>query len=149
MNSAITITKLNHYYGQGDLQKQVLFDINLEIKTGEIIILTGPSGSGKTTLLSLIGGLRSPQFGSLKILERELCGASNKERVGARRKLGYIFQAHNLLEFLTAQQNVMMPLELHDVSYLESMHKAEIMLQSVGLGNRINYYPGNLSSTLR
>ncbi|BDA73009.1 ABC transporter-like [Calothrix sp. PCC 7716] len=145
MHSAITITNLNHYYGQGDLQKQVLFDINLEIQTGEIIILTGPSGSGKTTLLSLIGGLRSPQFGNLKILKREMCGASNFERVETRRKLGYIFQAHNLLEFLTAQQNVMMPLELQDVSYSESMQKAETMLQSVGLGNRINYYPGNLS----
>ncbi|RUT00457.1 ABC transporter [Dulcicalothrix desertica PCC 7102] len=145
MYNAITITNLNHYYGQGDLQKQVLFDVNLEIKTGEIIILTGPSGSGKTTLLSLVGGLRSPQFGSLRILEREMFGASNDERVETRRKLGYIFQAHNLLEFLTAQQNVMMPLELQDVTYSESIQKASLMLQSVGLGNRINYYPENLS----
>ncbi|MFM6082433.1 MAG: ATP-binding cassette domain-containing protein, partial [Dolichospermum sp.] len=64
----ITIKNINHYYGKGSLRKQILFDINLQIYAGEIVIMTGPSGSGKTTLLSLIGGLRSVQEGSLKFL---------------------------------------------------------------------------------
>lgn len=76
----IAVKNLNHYYGKGSLKKQVLFDINLEIFSGEIVIMTGPSGSGKTTLLSLIGGLRSVQEGSLKFLGRELYGASSTLR---------------------------------------------------------------------
>jgi putative ABC transport system ATP-binding protein len=142
----IDIKTLNYYYGKGALEKQILFDINLEIYAGEIVIMTGPSGSGKTTLLSLIGGLRSVQEGSLKFLEQELCGASQKKLVQARRKIGYIFQAHNLLEFLTARQNVQMSVELkEDVSQPAATTQSEAMLQAVGLGDRLDYYPENLS----
>lgn len=141
----ITIQNLNHSYGKGGLQKQTLFDINLEIFSGEIVIMTGPSGSGKTTLLSLLGGLRSVQTGSLKFLGQELCGASQKQLVQVRRQIGYIFQAHNLLEFLTARQNVQMSVELNNVSQREATAKSEAMLQAVGLGDRVDYYPENLS----
>jgi putative ABC transport system ATP-binding protein len=142
----INIKNINHYYGKGTLKKQVLFDINLEIYAGEIVIMTGPSGSGKTTLLSLIGGLRSVQEGSLKFLDQELCGASEKQLVLYRRQIGYIFQAHNLLGFLTARQNVQMSVELNnDVPPSEASAKSEAMLQAVGLGERVNYYPENLS----
>lgn len=142
----IAIENLNHYFGKDALQKQTLFDINLEIYSGEIVIMTGPSGSGKTTLLSLIGGLRSVQEGSLKFLGQELCGASQKQLVQIRRQIGYIFQAHNLLGFLTARQNVQMSVELNnDVSPREADAKSSAMLQAVGLGDRINYYPENLS----
>ena len=142
----ITVEKLNHYYGKGALKKQTLFDINLEIFSGEIVIMTGPSGSGKTTLLSLIGGLRSVQEGSLKFVDQELCGASQKQLVQERRQIGYIFQAHNLLGFLTARQNVQMSVELNNnVSKREASAKSEAMLQAVGLGDRVNYYPENLS----
>lgn len=142
----ISIQNLNHYFGQGQLRKQVLFDVNLEIFSGEIVIMTGPSGSGKTTLLSLIGGLRSAQAGSLQVLNQELCGASKNQLVQVRRNIGYIFQAHNLLKFLTAQQNVQMSLELHDnISDQKVRDKSAAMLEAVGLGNRRNYYPENLS----
>jgi putative ABC transport system ATP-binding protein len=143
--TAISISHLNHFYGEGSLRKQVLFDVELEIRTGEIVIMTGPSGSGKTTLLSLIGCLRSAQTGSLKIFDQELCGASQLNLVEARRRMGYIFQAHNLLEFLTAQQNVMMPLELQDIPFAEAQIRADEILEQVGLGNRLNDYPENLS----
>ncbi|MFN6535661.1 MAG: ATP-binding cassette domain-containing protein, partial [Nostoc sp. EkiNYC01] len=106
--AVIVIKNLNHFYGKNTLKKQVLFDINLEIYSGEIVIMTGPSGSGKTTLLSLIGGLRSVQEGSLKFLGEELFGVSQNKLVQMRRSIGYIFQAHNLLGFLTAKQNVQM-----------------------------------------
>ncbi|NHC34445.1 DevA family ABC transporter ATP-binding protein [Scytonema millei] len=142
----ISIQNLNHYFGQGELKKQVLFNINLEIVSGEIIIMTGPSGSGKTTLLSLMGGLRSAQEGSLKILGQEIRGANKQLLTRLRCQIGYIFQAHNLMSFLTAKQNVRMSLELHDRYLAEDLNaKATAMLESVGLGHRVDYYPENLS----
>ncbi|MEJ1931800.1 DevA family ABC transporter ATP-binding protein [Nostoc sp. NIES-2111] len=146
MLKVISIRNLDHYFGNGSLRKQVLFNINLEILTGEIVILTGPSGSGKTTLLNLVGGLRSPQFGSLRVLGQELCGASTERLVQARRRNGYIFQGHNLHGSLTALQNVKMGLELHEYIELEEMEtRAVQILEQVGLGNRLHYYPDQLS----
>ena len=87
-NNILEITKLNHYFGHDKLITQTLFDINLTIKAGEIVIMTGPSGSGKTTLLTLIGGLRSVQAGSLKFNGQELLGASKEELVQVRRQIG-------------------------------------------------------------
>ena len=142
----LQITNLNHYFGSSKLRTQTLFDINLTIKSGEIVIMTGPSGSGKTTLLTLIGGLRSVQEGSLKFSGQELLNASNEELVQIRRQIGYIFQAHNLLDFLTAMQNVQMSLELQsNISQWESYIQSEAILNAVKLGDRINYYPSDLS----
>lgn len=142
----ISAHHLNHYFGSGDLKKQALFDINLDIYPSEIIIMTGPSGSGKTTLLTLIGGLRSAHEGSLKILGREMCGASKKQLQDLRRQIGYIFQAHNLMTFLTARENVRMSMELHQEYLNQDMDaKAIAMLESVGLGHRANYYAENMS----
>jgi putative ABC transport system ATP-binding protein len=143
---AISIQNLNFYFGQGVLKKQILYDINLEISAGEIVIMTGPSGSGKTTLLTLIGSLRSLQEGSMKILGHQLLGATKAKMIEVRRNIGYIFQAHNLLGSLTAQQNVQMPLELHDhISFSDTQTRAKEILSIVGLADRVNYYPDNLS----
>jgi putative ABC transport system ATP-binding protein len=142
---AISITHLNHYYGQGSLQKQVLFDINLQIDRGEILIMTGPSGSGKTTLLTLMGSLRSIQDGNLRILGQELLNASKQQMTLARRNIGYIFQAHNLLNFLTAYQNVEMALEIQEVTAAEADTRIRTVLSAVGLEDRMNYYPSDLS----
>lgn len=145
-NPVIRVQNLNHYFGAGDLKKQVLFDVSLEIYPGEIVILTGPSGSGKTTLLTLLGGLRSAQEGSLQIFGEEICGAPKAKLVQLRRNIGYIFQAHNLLTFLTAKQNVRMSLELHDREFCEDMDaKAAKMLAQVGLADRVDYYVDQLS----
>ncbi|MBE9055256.1 DevA family ABC transporter ATP-binding protein [Sphaerospermopsis sp. LEGE 08334] len=142
----LEISNLNQYFGTSKLKNQILFDINLSIKSGEIVIMTGPSGSGKTTLLTLIGGLRSVQKGSLKFIGEELCGAGNNKLVQVRRQIGYIFQAHNLLDFLTARQNVQMSLELQpNISEWEGRMQSEAMLHAVKLGDRINYYPSDLS----
>ncbi|WP_414624199.1 DevA family ABC transporter ATP-binding protein [Calothrix sp. CCY 0018] len=146
MNEPIIKAKnLNYFYGNKSLKKQILFDINLEINPREITLLTGPSGSGKTTLLTLVGGLRSVQEGSLQFLGNELYKASSDKLVNVRRQIGYIFQAHNLLEFLTARQNVQMSLELQSVPERESISRAEAILKSVMLGNRANHYPSELS----
>jgi putative ABC transport system ATP-binding protein len=142
----IAIHNLNHYFGEGALRKQVLFNINLEIAAGEIVIMTGPSGSGKTTLLTLLGGLRSAQEGSLKLLGQEISGAGKRKLTVLRRQIGYIFQAHNLMTFLTAKENVRMSLELHE-QYLisDANSKAIAMLEAVGLADHVNYYPEKLS----
>ena len=142
----ISVNKLNHYFGKGSLQKQVLFDINLQISAGEIVILTGPSGSGKTTLLTLLGGLRSAEEGSLKILGQEMCGAGKNQLTKVRRQIGYIFQAHNLMKFLTVKENVRMSLELHDEMLKKDMDAiVSAMLEKVGLREKINDYSENLS----
>ncbi len=142
----VLIRKLNHYFGEGVLRNQILFQINLSLQPGEVAILKGPSGSGKTTLLTLIGGLRSAQSGSLKVFGQELVGAKKKQLVQVRRNTGYIFQGHNLLECLTARQNVQMSIELHNgLSSREAKKKSIAMLEVVGLGDHLNYYPHNLS----
>src|SRR4028118_909948 len=130
----ISARQFDHYFGQGQLRKQVLLGINLEINAGEIVLMTGPSGSGKTTLLTLMGGLRSPQAGSLKVLGQELRGVTKNQLVEVRRNIGYIFQAHNLLKCLTARQNVQMSLELHpEVSSQEAVAMSTAMLATAGL----------------
>jgi putative ABC transport system ATP-binding protein len=145
-NTLIKIENLNFAFGMGNLRKQILFDVNLEIKAGEIVIMTGPSGSGKTTLLTLIGALRSSQDGAIAVLGNDLRDADEKKLTETRKNIGYIFQAHNLLASLTARQNVMMSLELH--SELDSAainQQAAEMLEAVGLGEYIDKLPEKLS----
>ena len=145
-NQVVKIQNLNHFFGEGKLRKQILFDIDLTLNSGEVIILKGPSGSGKTTLLTLMGGLRSPQSGSLQVFGTELVGANKKQLVQTRKNIGYIFQSHNLLASLTAKQNVQLSLELHDRHSQESIEQQAIaLLESVGLAEHINYHPQNLS----
>lgn len=141
----VRIRDLQHFYGEGEVRKQVLFDNNLDAYEGEIVIMTGPSGSGKTTLLTLIGTLRSAQEGSLSVLGRELHGASANELVTTRQKLGFIFQAHNLFGSLTAMQNVSMGMELFSFTRQEIKQRATKLLSRLGLGHRLNYKPDSLS----
>jgi len=142
----VEISNLHHFFGKGTIKKQILSNINLKIQGGQIIILMGQSGSGKTTLLTLMGGLRSVQKGSIKILGKELYGASSNQLVKIRRNIGYIFQAHNLLKFLTASQNVQMSAKLNKmIPSREIQQRSHAILESVGLGQRVNYYPDALS----
>jgi putative ABC transport system ATP-binding protein len=145
MTDIISIQNLNHTYGKGNLAKPVLIDLNLTIGSGEIVILTGPSGSGKTTLLTLIGALRSAQSGSIRILGTELLGARKPQLIQTRSNIGFIFQAHNLLDCLTAWENVTMPLKLKPISHRERHRQAVAMLTAVGLGDRVKDYPATLS----
>ncbi|MFG6107446.1 ATP-binding cassette domain-containing protein [Leptolyngbyaceae cyanobacterium CCMR0082] len=142
----IEVKNLNHYYGRRTLRQQVLYNINLSIESGEIVILTGPSGSGKTTLLTLIAGLRSVQEGCLMVLNRDISKASDRKRLELRHQLGYIFQHHNLVPFFTARQNVEMALKLNPgLSRKRSQNRAEAMLESVGLKPQITSYPHQMS----
>lgn len=143
----ISVRGLNHCFGVGELRRQVLHNINLDIKAGEIIIMTGPSGSGKTTLLTLMGGLRSAQEGELSVLGQDILGASKQQLTELRKQIGYVFQAHNLMNFLSAKQNVRMSLELHDklISRRELDDKVVATLEQVGLGDHVDSYPKSLS----
>ena len=141
----VDVQKLNHAYGEGELKKQVLFENSLTVYPGEIVIMTGPSGSGKTTLLTLIGTLRRVQEGSVKVVGQELQGATNSQMLKLRRELGFIFQAHNLFESLTAYQNVKMAMELFGFSKKEMDERITGILTRLGLGDRIRYKPDSLS----
>ena len=146
LNRVVALQNLNHAFGKGELRKPVLFDVDLDIFAGEIVIMTGPSGSGKTTLLTLIGGLRSVQSGSVNILGQELYGASKNELVRVRNQIGFIFQSHNLLSCLTVEQNVRMSLRLHqDIDFEQRNTMTKDILEAVGLGDRVNFYPDSLS----
>jgi putative ABC transport system ATP-binding protein len=144
--AVVAIRNLNHFFGMGSLRKQILFNIHLNLYKGEVVILKGPSGSGKTTLLTLMGGLRSAQSGSLNVFDQELVNAPKKRLIATRRYIGYIFQSHNLLECLTARQNVQMSVELHNhISAKAAKERAIAMLEAVGLSDHIDYHPHNLS----
>ena len=146
----ISLQNVNHWFGSGDSRKHALKDITLDIYPGQIVICTGPSGSGKTTLLTMLGGLRSCQEGSLKILGQELNGASKEQLADLRLNVGFIFQAHNLMMFLNARRNVRLSLELHDRFYDQDMDQlSTAMLEKVGLGDRVDYMPANLSGGQR
>ncbi|CAN1210725.1 DevA family ABC transporter ATP-binding protein [Tumidithrix helvetica PCC 7403] len=150
LQPSVQVSNLNYYFGEGELKKQVLFNINLDLYPGQIVIMTGPSGSGKTTLLTLIGALRTIHEGSLKVLGQETIGMNKKQLVGVRKNIGFIFQAHNLFYSLTARQNVLMSTDIFPKQFSNqpgtnaSREAAEILTQ-LGLGERIDYKPHALS----
>lgn len=145
-DAPIVVRGLNHWFGSGDARKQAIWDVNIEIARGRLTILMGPSGSGKTTLLTLMGCLREVQDGSIRLLGQELNGADAALSVALRRRLGFIFQAHNLHESLSATENVLMGLQVHgrgdSARQRAAAHHA---LELFGLGDRLNYLPGKLS----
>jgi putative ABC transport system ATP-binding protein len=143
--AAVRIEDLQYFYGEGDTRTQTLFDIDLEISKGEVVFIVGPSGCGKTTLLTLIGTLRSVQDGSVEVAGHQLRGVTPSQIVQIRRDLGFIFQAHNLFDSLTVQQNVRMATELFSLNRKEQDSRIHELLTVLGLGDRLRYKPGNLS----
>ena len=144
--NTVLIKGLSHYYGAGDNRKRVLNGVNINIEKGELVLLKGPSGCGKTTLLTLIGALRTCQSGTLKVLNNELNGATRKTRQRLRRSIGMIFQGHNLLRCLTAEQNVQMGADLiKNLTYLERREIARKWLCEVGLEDHSKKFPSDLS----
>jgi putative ABC transport system ATP-binding protein len=147
---AICARNLQFFFGEGELRKQILFDVSFDVAAGEIVLLTGPSGSGKTTLLTLIGALRKVREGVLTVLSHQLHEASPAELVDVRRNIGFIFQQHNLLPFLTARMNVELMFQLHpEVRSAEARERSEEILMQVGLGHRLEYEPARLSGGQR
>ena len=147
MQPSIHLERINHWFGSNETRIQVIFDASLSIDRGSFTVLRGPSGSGKTTLLTLMGCLRKVQDGSIRLLGQELLGASPARQEALRRRFGFIFQAHNLHESLTARQNTLLGLEVHGPGGDAMKQNAATvhMLESLGLGDRIDYVPEKLS----
>jgi putative ABC transport system ATP-binding protein len=146
----VQLRGVSYAFGSGALARPVLRDVDLSVGPGEIVLLTGPSGSGKTTLLTLIGALRAMQQGSALVLGQELAGAGEAQRVALRRRIGFIFQQHNLLGFLTVRQNVAIALELDPATTeAERLDRAGAILAAVGLGDRGESRPDQLSGGQR
>ena len=149
MKATISAQNLRHSYGEGALKTEILHGLDFQINAGEVTLLVGPSGSGKSTLLTLVGALRSVQTGSLKVLGTELNGTSEQARTELRRRIGFIFQSHNLVPSLTVLQNVTLLLQLKDLSPAEREEKAKELLEAVGLSHRLQNYPEELSGGQR
>jgi putative ABC transport system ATP-binding protein len=146
LSEPIVVTGLDHAFGAGETRKQVLFGINLTVTRGALTVLMGPSGSGKTTLLTLMGCLRAVQTGSVRLLGAELKGAGPLSLEALRRRVGFIFQAHNLHDSLTARENVLMALQVHGRGDPERHQRAvEQALSLVGMADRVDYLPAQLS----
>jgi putative ABC transport system ATP-binding protein len=147
---AVRARGVNYSFGSGETRTQVLYDNELEVGRGEVMILTGPSGSGKTTLLTLIGTLRRMQEGSLVVLGRELTGMDPARQVKLRSEVGFIFQHHNLFSSLTALENVRMATGLlAKVGADEGRRRCANILEELGLGGRLDYLPARLSGGQR
>ena len=144
--STVRIESLSHWYGRGSMRRQVLQSVDLQIAAGEVVLLTGPSGCGKTTLLTLIGALRQVQQGDVSVFGRQLRGAGRGQRQKLRRRIGMIFQGHNLLRCLTAEQNVQMGADLLEgFSYRARRDQAREWLRAVGLEDHLGKLPQDLS----
>ena len=149
MKPVIRTQNLCHSYGKGELRTEILHNLNFDVYSGEITLLVGPSGSGKSTLLTLLGALRSVEEGSIQVLEQELNGASENVLMQTRRRIGFIFQSHNLVSSLTVLQNVQILLQLTEANPQKRRDKACELLEAVGLSHRLHHYPEELSGGQR
>ncbi len=138
---------LNKVYNNGTKKLQVLKDIDLTVKKGEILSIFGPSGAGKSTLLNLLAGLDRPTEGKVFINERDIYKLSDDERAHLRNKtIGFIFQFYHLLGEFSALENVMLPGIVNTRVNRRSLKRnAANLLKTIGLENRLNHRPGELS----
>src|SRR5579863_8188340 len=144
--SLIQVRGLSKTYRRGGEEIQVLQQLNLDVDKGDFVGFMGPSGSGKTTLLNLLGGLDVPTQGSITVDGDEITHMSGSKLTQWRaRHVGFIFQMYNLIPVLTAFQNVELPLLLTKLSKSERRQHVEAALGIVGLGDRMNHYPRQLS----
>lgn len=146
IDSIITCKSLAKIYSEDKLYVEVLHDINLEIRKGEMVAIVGPSGSGKSTLLHLLGGLDKPSQGVVSINGIDITKLSEKEKGKLRNQnLGFVYQFHHLLPEFTALENVCMPLFIGDCKPELAMQKANAILDKVGLSQRKEHRIGELS----
>jgi len=145
LNSAVLTTRdLHHAYVTNGQLREILCALDVSVDAGEIVVVTGASGAGKTTLLTLCGALRSIQRGEVIVMDQRLAGLSHDEQRAVRASIGFIFQSHNLIDALTAGQNVMMSL-LGRLPMEEGIEATRAVLTSLGLGDRVDAFPEELS----
>jgi putative ABC transport system ATP-binding protein len=145
-NSLVGIRDLRKVYHRGGERIDVLQGVNLEIPQGDFLALMGPSGSGKTTLLNLMGGLDTPTEGTITVGQGRIDNMSGGKLSAWRaRHIGFVFQLYNLLPVLTAARNVELPLLLTKLGKADRRKRVQVALSVVGLADRANHYPRQLS----
>jgi putative ABC transport system ATP-binding protein len=145
-DALIRVRDLDKKYARGSEEIDVLQGLNLDVEKGDFVAFMGPSGSGKTTLLNLLGGLDTPTAGSITVAGEEIQKLSSGQLAAWRaRHVGFIFQMYNLLPVLTAFQNVELPLLLTRLSKAERRRHVEAALSLVGVGDRMQHFPRQLS----
>jgi putative ABC transport system ATP-binding protein len=144
----VRVKGVSHTFNGSDQTKRVLSDIDFTLQRGEFVILTGPSGAGKTTLMTLIGTLRTLQTGSIVVMGTELFGLSPREQLKLRRKIGFIFQDHNLFDALTVFQTLNLASELTEPrpSRPEVLERAVKVLSALKMEAYLHRRPGQLST---
>jgi ABC-type lipoprotein export system ATPase subunit len=142
----VVVHHLTRVYGCGAAQVAALRGVNLTVRAGEFVAVTGPSGCGKSTLLHLLAGLEAPTTGTVLVNGTDLGRLDEDGRTAFRgRQIGVVFQAFNLLDFLTAEENVALPLTLAGAAATAAALKANQVLTRVGLGARARHRPAELS----
>ncbi len=142
----LRVEALSKSYPSGETRLQVLQDLQLELRSGEMLAVTGVSGSGKSTFLHLVGAMEAPDSGRIVFDGTDIAVLNASERAGFRnREIGFVFQFHHLLPEFTARENVMMPLLLRRTPWSEASERAAALLTQLGLAARLSHRPGELS----
>ncbi len=142
----IEVENLIKVYRRGEIEVIAIRDVSLRIEKGEMVILMGPSGSGKTTFLHLLGGIDRPTAGKIVVNGRNIAFFNDRELTEYRRKeVGMVFQFFNLIPTLTAMENVMLPMQFIGIPKRERVERAEKLLEMVGLLDRKEHYPDEMS----
>lgn len=146
MTTVLEARRLTKTYREGALETPVFHDLDLAVKRGETVAIIGASGAGKSTLLHLLGGLDTPTSGEVSVDGQAMASLDDAARGRLRnRALGFIYQFHHLLPEFTALENVMLPLLVRGAAPREAEAPARALLETVGIGHRLNHKPGELS----
>lgn len=146
MSEVLRAERLAKTYAEGNLKTHVFHDLQLHVAEGETVAILGASGAGKSTLLHLLGGLDVPTAGEVWVAGQRMSDLSDAERGKLRNKaLGFVYQFHHLLPEFTALENVMLPVLLNGTHIPDARQRARELLESVGLGHRLEHKPGELS----
>jgi len=147
---AVEVRNLAKTYGSGNTAYQALKGVDFVASPGEFVMLSGPSGSGKTTLLSVLGCVLTATSGEVKLLGEDISHAKEKDLPRLRLSyIGFVFQSHNLIDALSASDNIAMLLELRGTSRRDAKREAGRLLESVGLADKIDSKPRDLSGGQR
>jgi putative ABC transport system ATP-binding protein len=146
LSAPVSLRGVTKSFGVGEVRVQVLHDIDLDVRTGEILLLVGPSGCGKTTLLSVLAGVLDPSAGEIEVFGHRVDRMSQGEKSVFRRDhIGFVFQQFNLVSTLTAAENAAVPLLIRKQPYKKAVQKAHYYLSLLGLGDRADFLPAELS----
>jgi putative ABC transport system ATP-binding protein len=145
MTSVVQATNLKKTYKLGKIPVEALRGVNLQVESGDFLSILGPSGSGKSTLLNLIGALDKPTSGTLLIESTDIATVNDNQLAEIRSKIGFVFQFFNLIPRFTAKANVELAMSINGTNRSERQKRAEQLLETVGLKNRMNHKPAELS----